>query len=109
MVNVNQDSANTVSPEIQGGFTASLEPVFSKYHRERCYPALIFRQGKRTMLQINVPAGDFPALLVAKPATDDDPESGKQRPEIPGHADDIKNYIIEQVQKNKILNFKTMM
>ncbi|BAY77300.1 hypothetical protein NIES25_37610 [Nostoc linckia NIES-25] len=101
MVNMNQDSANTIPPEVQAAFTASLEPVFSKYHRERCYPALIFRQGKRTMLQINVPAGDFPGLLVAKPATDDDPELGKQRPEIPGHADDIKNYIIEQAQKDK--------
>jgi DNA sulfur modification protein DndB len=53
------------------------------------------------MLQINVPAGDFPALLVAKPATENDPDSGKQRPEVPGHADEIKQYIIEHAQKGK--------
>ncbi|MBD2300108.1 DNA sulfur modification protein DndB [Nostoc sp. FACHB-190] len=101
MVNINQDSDSTISPEVQAAFNASVESVFSQYHRERCYPGLIFRQGKRTMLQINIPAGDFPALLVAKPATDDDPESGKQRPEVPGHADEIKNYIVEQSQKKK--------
>jgi DNA sulfur modification protein DndB len=101
MTETSQDSNNHISPELQAQFSGFIEPFFSKYHRERCYPGLIFKQGKRTMLQINIPAGDFPALLVAKPATENDPDSGKQRPEVPGHADDIKNYIIEQAQKNQ--------
>ncbi|MEH1900830.1 MAG: DNA sulfur modification protein DndB [Nostoc sp.] len=101
MAQTNEDSNNNVSPEIKAKFSALIAPFFEEHYRDSCYPGLIFRQGKRTMLQINIPARHFPALLVAKPAKDDDPESGKQRPEVPGHADDIKNYIIKQAQKEK--------
>lgn len=68
---------------------------------DRCYPGLIFQQGKRTMLQINVPASDFSGLLQAKPSTGNDPDSGKNRPEIKGHANEIKKYIIERARKDK--------
>jgi DNA sulfur modification protein DndB len=101
MTQANEDNNNDITPEVQSKFSSFIEPFFSKYHRYRCYPGLIFQQGMRTMLQINIPAGDFPALLVAKPATENDPDSGKQRPEIPGHADEIKKYIIEQSEKGK--------
>lgn len=101
MVNINQDGANTIPPEVQANFNAFLEPFFSQYHRERCYPGLIFRQGKRTMLQINVPASDFSGLLQAKPSKDNDPDSGKNRPEVKGHAEEIKEYIIERARKEK--------
>ncbi|MEH2357333.1 DNA sulfur modification protein DndB [Nostoc sp.] len=101
MAQPNEDSNNSASPEIKAKFSSLIAPFFEDHYRDSCYPGLIFRQGKRTMLQINIPARHFPALLVAKPAKDDDPESGKQRPEVPGHADDIKNYIIKQAQKEK--------
>ena len=91
MTQVNEDNNNDITPEVKAQFSSFIEPFFSKYHRERCYPGLILRHGKRTMLQINIPAGDFPSLLVIKPATENDPDSGRQRPEVPGHADDIKN------------------
>ncbi|WYM00623.1 MAG: DNA sulfur modification protein DndB [Gloeotrichia echinulata DVL01] len=101
MTQTNQDSNNSVSSAVKAEFSGFIEPFFSQYHRDRCYPGLIFQQGKRKMLQINIPAGDFPALLVVKPAKENDPDSGKQRPEVPGHAEDIKNYIIEQADKGK--------
>ena len=78
-----------------------LEPYFAKYHRQKCYPGLIFQQGKRKMVQINVPADDLPTLLQAKPSIDNDPDSGKNRPEVKGHVDEIKQYISERVQKEK--------
>ena len=78
-----------------------MELYFTSKDNERCYPGLIFHHGKRTLLQINVPALDLPNLLQAKPATANNPESGKDRPEIPGHADEIKQYIIERVISNK--------
>ncbi|MBD2311427.1 DNA sulfur modification protein DndB [Desertifilum sp. FACHB-1129] len=80
---------------------AFLSPYFAQYHRERCYPGLLFRQGKRQMIQINVPAHDLPTLLQAKPSTGNDPDSGKNRPEVKGHAEEIKGYIRERVGKNK--------
>ncbi|MBN3887332.1 MAG: DGQHR domain-containing protein [Nostoc sp. JL34] len=101
MAQTNQDSNNSVSPEIKAKFSTLVAPFFEDHYRDSCYPGLIFRQGKRKMLQINIPAKDFPALLVTKPAKDDDPELGKQRPEVPGHAEEIKNYIIEQARKGK--------
>nr|WP_242056277.1 MULTISPECIES: DNA sulfur modification protein DndB [unclassified Nostoc] len=100
MVNTNQDAENNISPEIQAKFNSFIEPFFSKYHRERCYPGLIFMQGKRTMLQINVPASDFSGLLQAKPSTGNDPDSGKNRPEVKGHTEEIKEYISKSVRKN---------
>jgi len=80
------------SSELQS-FLAS---YFNRYYRDKCYAGLIFEQGKRKMLQINVPAHDLPTLLQAKPSTDNDPDSGKNRPEVKGHAEKIKDYIIVQ-------------
>lgn len=76
-----------------------LNPYFAQYHRERCYPGLMFQQGKRRMIQINVPAYDLPTLLQAKPSVGNDPDSGKNRPEVKGHAEEIKQYIRERVNK----------
>ena len=101
MSQVNEDSKDNVPPEIKTEFRALIEPFFSQYHRERCYLGLIFQQGKRTMLQINVPAADLPVLLQAKPSTDNDPDSGKNRPEVPGHGNEIKRYIVDRVKKEK--------
>ncbi|MEH1805363.1 DNA sulfur modification protein DndB [Nostoc sp.] len=101
MTQTNQDSNNNVLPDIKAKFSTLIAPLFEDHYRDSCYPGLIFRQGKRKMLQINIPARDFPALLVIKPADGNDPDSGKQRPEVPGHAEEIKNYIIEQAQKEK--------
>jgi DNA sulfur modification protein DndB len=99
MTQPNEDYS--IGYEVQAKFSAFIEPFFSKYHRERCYPGLIFRQGERTMLQINVPARDFSGLLQAKPSENNDPDSGKNRPEVKGHADEIKKYIIERAEKQK--------
>ncbi|MEH2139730.1 DNA sulfur modification protein DndB [Nostoc sp.] len=82
-------------------FSSFIEPFFSQYHRDRCYPGLIFQQGKRKMLQINVPASDFSGLLQAKPSTGNDPDSGKNRPVVKGHADEIKKYIVDRSRKGK--------
>ncbi|MBD2356269.1 DNA sulfur modification protein DndB [Tolypothrix sp. FACHB-123] len=101
MAQIDKNNNNHVPPEVKAQFSTFLAPFFEEHYRDSCYPGLMFRQGKRKMLQINIPAKDFPALLVAKPAKDDDPELGKQRPEVPGHAEEIKNYIIEQARKGK--------
>lgn len=101
MAQTNEDSNNSVPPEEKAQFSSLIEPFFSQYHRERCYPGLIFQQGKRRMVQINVPAGDLPVLLQAKPSTGNDPDSGKNRPEVQGHGDEIKRYIVDRVQKGK--------
>lgn len=78
-----------------------LESHFAENYRDRCYPGLMFRQGKRQMLQINVPAGDLPVLLQARPSTGNDPDSGKNRPEVKGHASEIKKYIVDRATKGK--------
>jgi DNA sulfur modification protein DndB len=101
MVHIQEDSTNSVPSEVKGNFSALIEPFFSKYHRDRCYLGLIFQQGKRTMLQINVPASDFSSLLQAKPSTGNDPDSGKNRPEVEGHADEIKKYILDRARKGQ--------
>jgi DNA sulfur modification protein DndB len=63
------------------------------------------------MLQINVPASHLPFLLKAKPSdtTNNDPESGKNRPLNINHAEEIKKYIISRVEfhKNWILGTLT--
>jgi DNA sulfur modification protein DndB len=89
-----QSQANTRLDEV-------LEPLFAKYHRVKCYPGLIFHQGKRKMVQINVPADDLPTLLQAKPSTDNNPDSGKNRPEVEGHTGEIKEYILKRVRNGK--------
>ncbi len=101
MVETQEDSTNNLHSEMNQRLDSILEPYFSKYHRERCYPGLIFQQGKRKMVQINVPAGDLPVLLQAKPSTDNNPDSGKNRPEVKGHADDIKKYVVSRVRNAK--------
>ncbi|XZO01170.1 MAG: DNA sulfur modification protein DndB [Microcoleus sp.] len=77
-----------------------LAPYFAKYHREKCYPGLIFQQGKRKMVQINIPVNDLPTLLQAKPSTGNDPDSGKNRPEVKGHAEKIKQYILKRARRD---------
>jgi len=101
MAQINEDTNNIVPPEVKAQFSGFIEPFFSKYHRDRCYPGLIFSQGKRTMLQINVPAGHFSDILRADPATDNDPDSGKNRPEVEGHAKEIKEYVLDCARKEK--------
>lgn len=93
--------ANSPQPESDPKLDAVLEPFFAQYHREKCYPGLIFEQGKRKMLQINVPAEDLPTLLQAKPSTGNNPDSGKNRPEVKGHVDEIKQYILNRVDRGK--------
>lgn len=92
---------NYSQPQISQGLDELIEPYFAKYHRQKCYPGLIFQQGKRTMVQINVPAEDLPTLLQAKPSTGNDPDSGKNRPEVKGHAEEIKEYILKRVRQDK--------
>ncbi len=97
----NENNNNDITPEVQSQFRAFMEPFFFQYHRERCYPGLLFKHGKRTMLQINVPARDFSGLLQAKPSLGNDPDSGKNRPEVKGHAEEIKKYVIERAKQGK--------
>jgi DNA sulfur modification protein DndB len=92
---------NNLQSELNQQLDEVLHPYFAKYHRDKCYPGLIFQQGKRKMVQINVPADDLPTLLQAKPSTDNDPDSGKNRPEVKGHAEEIKEYILNRVEKGK--------
>lgn len=92
---------NNPQSEVNQELDEVLEPLFAKYHRHKCYPGLIFQQGGRKMVQINVPADDLPTLLQAKPSTDNDPDSGKNRPEVKGHAEEIKEYILNRVEKDK--------
>jgi DNA sulfur modification protein DndB len=101
MVQPNESTNNSVPSEVKAKFSTFIEPFFTEYHRARCYPGLILQQGKRTMLQINVPARDFSGLLQAKPSTDNNPDSGKNRPEVKGHAEEIKQYIVERARKGK--------
>lgn len=101
MYNSNDFSTNSVHSETNQRLDSLLEPYFSENYRARCYPGLIFQQGKRKMVQINVPAGDFPALLQANPAIANDPDSGKNRPEVKGHAGEIKEYIVDRARKGK--------
>jgi len=83
------------------GIDELLAPYFAKYHREKCYPGLIFQQGKRKMVQINIPANDLPTLLQARPSTGNDPDSGKNRPEVKGHAEEIKQYILKRARNDQ--------
>lgn len=101
MVETQEDSNNNPQSEMNQRLDSILEPYFSKYHRERCYPGLIFQQGKRKMVQINVPARDLPILLQAIPSKNNDPDSGKNRPEVKGHAEEIKDYIVDHAKANK--------
>ncbi|MGH8001969.1 MAG: DNA sulfur modification protein DndB [Brasilonema sp.] len=101
MVSTNEASTNSVSSKVKAEFNALIEPFFSEHYRESCYLGLIFDQGKRKMLQINVPAKDLPTLLQAKPSKNNDPDSGKNRPEVTGHAKEIKDYVVDRAKANK--------
>ncbi|MDB9305701.1 DNA sulfur modification protein DndB [Nodularia spumigena CS-591/12] len=101
MTETSQDSNNHISPDIKATFSTLVAPLFDEHYLESCYPGLIFHQGKRKMLQINVPAKDLPTLLQAKPSTKNDPDSGKNRPEVKGHAKEIKDYVVERAKANK--------
>lgn len=92
---------NSTQFELNQRLDEVLEPYFAKYHRQKCYPGLIFQQGLRKMVQINVPADDLPTLLQAKPSTGNDPDSGKNRPEVKGHVDEVKHYLLKRIKKNK--------
>ncbi|WP_107668556.1 DNA sulfur modification protein DndB [Cyanothece sp. BG0011] len=87
--------------ELSHSLNQALESYLSKFYRKKCYLGLRFRQGKRTMIQINVPAHDLPTLLQAKHSENNDPDSGKNRPEVQGHAEEVKQYIVKRIQKNK--------
>jgi DNA sulfur modification protein DndB len=101
MTQINGDSNNSVSSEIKAKFSTLVAPLFSENYLESCYAGLIFHQGKRKMLQINVPAKDLPTLLQAKPSSKNDPDSGKNRPEVKGHAQEIKDYVVERAKADK--------
>lgn len=92
---------NHPQPELKQRFDEVIEPLFAEHHRKKCYPGVIFQQGKRKMVQINVPADDLPTLLQAKPSTGNDPDSGKNRPEVKGHAEEIKEYILKRARNEK--------
>lgn len=90
-----------LNPESTQQLYEVLEPYFAKYHRKKCYLGLVFNQGKRKMVQINVPADDLPTLLQAKHSRDNDPDSGKNRPEVKGHSEEVKEYVLKRVDKNR--------
>jgi DNA sulfur modification protein DndB len=101
MSQINEANTNSNLSDIRANFVTLVAPLFSEHYLESCYPGLIFHQGKRKMLQINVRAKDLPTLLQAKPSTKNDPDSGKNRPEVKGHAKEIKDYVLERAQVNK--------
>ncbi|CAD5972929.1 hypothetical protein PCC7811_03906 [Planktothrix agardhii] len=73
MTIINNDNLSELSLRID----SLLEPLFTQNHRQKCYIGLLLQQGKRKMIQINVPAFDLPTLLQAKPSLDNNPDSGK--------------------------------
>ncbi|MFY7802384.1 MAG: DNA sulfur modification protein DndB [Limnoraphis robusta] len=102
MTSPNMNDISDHFPEQNPRIDAILAPLFSKYSQEYCcYLGLTFPQGKRQMIQINVPARDIPTLLEAKPSEDNDPDSGKNRPVVKGHAEEIKDYIVHHAEQDK--------
>jgi DNA sulfur modification protein DndB len=98
----NNDPNVAYNPDLAKQFQAVIEKhILDSYGKAQCYPALIFRQGKRKMVQINVPAIEVPALLKAKPSNDNDPNSGKNRPLDTKHSDEIKKYISHRAKADK--------
>lgn len=92
---------NNSFSELTQRIDSVLEPLFTQNHRQKCYIGLMLEQGKRKMIQINVPAFDLPTLLQAQPSLDNNPDSGKNRPEVKGHAEEIKDYIKKRVSQDK--------
>lgn len=79
----------------------ALASYVAQYYRDKFYLGLSFEQGKRKMIQINVPATDLPTLLQAKPSHGNDPDSGKNRPVIKGHAQEVKEYLLKRIKQDK--------
>ena len=94
------DHYSTLSQSIEQ-LNHVLSSLFAQYHRKKSYIGLRFEQGKREMIQINVPADEIPALLQEKPSTGNDPDSGKNRPELKGHAQEVKDYIIKRIKEDQ--------
>jgi DNA sulfur modification protein DndB len=92
---------NSLTPELQGMFDTVLATCFSQYYKDRCYLGLSFEQGKRRMIQINIPAHDLPTLLQSKPSLNNDPDSGKNRPEVHGHVEEVKQYLLKRINSDK--------
>ncbi|MGK7933784.1 MAG: DNA sulfur modification protein DndB, partial [Microcystaceae cyanobacterium] len=84
-------------------FNQAINTYFGEFYQNNCYLGLIFDQGKRKMIQINVPADELYKLLLAKPSSDknNDPDAGKNRPEVKGHVDEVKDYILSRVEQDK--------
>ncbi|MEC4852827.1 MAG: DNA sulfur modification protein DndB, partial [Jaaginema sp. PMC 1079.18] len=93
--------SNFTSPELIQRLNEVIEPLFAQNYRSKCYLGSVFLQGMRKMVQINIPAHDLPILLQAKPSTDNNPDSGKNRPEVKGHTEEVKQYILQRTRKNK--------
>ncbi len=91
------------SSELSQNIQQVLESYLSKFYREKCYLGLRFRQGKRTIIQINVPVHDLPLFCYYKQSISEnnDPDSGKKRPEVQGHTEEIKQYIVKRVKQDK--------
>ena len=89
------------SSELNQNLRQVLESYLLKFYPEKCYLGLRFRQGKREMIQINVPAHDLPIILQTKHSENNDPDSGKNRPEVQGHAEEVKQYIIKRIKQDK--------
>jgi DNA sulfur modification protein DndB len=99
---INEFHTNNAQPDLAKQFQAVIERhILDSYGKAQCYPALRFQQGKREMLQINVPAIELPTLLKAKPSDGNDPNSGKNRPLKKEHADEIKDYILHRTKASK--------
>lgn len=99
---INDSSTNSAQKDLEKQFKAVIErQILDSYGKAQCYPALRFRQGKRDMLQINVPAINLPSILKAKPSDDNDPNSGKNRPLKKEHANEIKDYVLQRTKANK--------
>lgn len=94
------DQYSSLSAAIEQ-LSQALSSLLTKYHRKKSYIGLRFEQGKREMIQINVPADDLPMLLQEKPSTGNDPDSGKNRPEIKGHAQEVKDYLRKRIKEDR--------
>lgn len=102
-VNMNSTNAQPVVPKEEAFKHIVKDYMYEHYDDSKWYPALEFKQGGRTMLQINVPASLLPTLLKAKPSdgANNNPHSGKNRPVIKGHAEEIRQYVVDRAKTGK--------
>ncbi len=68
---------------------ATSSTILNLQGEERCFKLMAVR------------SKDLANLLQTKPATANNPDSGKDRPEIKGHADEIGQYIVERASAKK--------